>query len=137
MKTGSRIFLLFFAFSWAAFAQFPKSAWSQLPPVIQSAVTSSNVSSLAYPANVTSGKLLSVISVWETATGTPTVADTLGSTWVQALLCTANTRKIGVYLALAASTGANTVTFTETSATRQTMAAGRKGSELVSLVHAE
>jgi hypothetical protein len=81
MKTGSRIFLLFFAFSWAAFAQFPKSAWSQLPPVIQSAVTSSNVSSLAYPANVTSGKLLSVISVWETATGTPTVADTLGSTW--------------------------------------------------------
>lgn len=73
----------------------------------------------AFTGSPTSGNTLIVASVWDSATGTPTVTDTLGSTWTQGKLDTANTVKGAIYVASAASTGADTVTVSETSATFQ------------------
>lgn len=74
-----------------------------------------------YNANVVSGDLLVAVSGWLTSTNTPSVSDTVGggATWSQLLLDTSTTSKISIYVATAAGSGADTITFSVTSAASQ------------------
>lgn len=58
-----------------------------------------------------------ISSTWQSASGTPVITDSLTSTWTQNLLDTVDGVKVLVATAIAPSSGAETVTVTETSAT--------------------
>ena len=70
--------------------------------------------SVAFPANNVAGNLLVVRTGWywnSTGTGSPTIGDTQGNTWV-ALTLLNNTYQCQVWYCLSAKAGANTVTVT-------------------------
>jgi hypothetical protein len=89
-------------------------AYGQTPyiPVVQLGQPSSG-NTCTFGADVTSGNILIVSQSWEATNNTPTVSDTLTSTWNIAIndINPANFIKAGIYVATAASSGADTITF--------------------------
>ncbi|HWC97236.1 MAG TPA: putative Ig domain-containing protein [Candidatus Sulfopaludibacter sp.] len=87
--------------------------------MIQSSNATTNAATIncVFNANVTSGNLIIVSANWESATGTPTVTDTRSTSYAQAAIDTSHTVRVAVYIGTLSSSGANTVTFAETSAT--------------------
>ena len=83
--------------------------------IVQSAQSARNVSSLAFPDSVTAGNLLLVALGEHTGsmTNPPTVTDTLGNTWTQAVFNTASWilggEDVSVLYAVANASGATTV----------------------------
>jgi hypothetical protein len=88
----------------------PAGGLPSVPSVIQSRAQS-NATSLAFSSNVTSGNLLVALIGDEAAVTTASVSDTRGSSWSSAINVTGTTN-LKIFYALAASSGANTVTFT-------------------------
>ena len=83
-------------------------------PIIQShSVTGL---SAAFRNNVTNGDLILVVASWASATATPTISDTLSTSFSQALLSTSASQKYVVFIGTATSSGADTVAIVETSA---------------------
>lgn len=92
--------------------------WGRFPVPIQAA---KGTGTAAFANNVTSGNVIYCISGWITSTSTPSVSDLLGTSYSQIYLDTALTRRISAYIGTAPSSGANTVTFSVTSASQQTL----------------
>ena len=88
-------------------------------PIVQSQTNVVNSSSLtcAFPKSVTSGNLLLAVASWEGSTNTPTVTDTLSTSYTQKAISTANSVKVAAYAGTASSSGSDTVTFAVTSGT--------------------
>lgn len=85
------------------------------PSVVQSRAVI-NATSGAFASNVTSGNLLVAVIGDETANvGSATVSDTRGSTWTPIITVSGSTT-IRAFYSMAASSGADTVTFAYTSA---------------------
>jgi len=117
-KLSARKLLVFSVLVFLAqpcFAQFPNV------PVVQSifggtANTSSPTVTCVFNANITSGDALIIGMSWFGG-GTPSISDTLGTTYVQKLLNNSGSVSIAVYAGTAPSSGANTITATTTSST--------------------
>lgn len=93
--------------------------YGQIPSLLQSA---SDGATCAFASNVASGSVLIAVSEWETVNNTPTVSDNLGTPTVfsQAYFNTTQARKFAIYTGTTTVSGADTITFTVTSATSQT-----------------
>ncbi len=92
-------------------------ARAQFPYVpIQQSENNLNGNTCVFDNNVVSGNRIIVSSSWETATGTPTVTDTRSTSYSQVILNVSNNVRVGIYVGTLGSSGANTVTFAETSA---------------------
>jgi hypothetical protein len=94
-------------------------SWAQWPyvPIIQSKSTSANSASITcvFNNNVTSGNYGIMLMSWFNTTNTPTISDTLTSTYTQKFIDTSHAEKVAVYTATFGSAGANTVTMAVTS----------------------
>lgn len=108
-----KLTILFFLFAVPAFGQFPYI------PFVQgnSGTRGSSPETCAPPVNVTTGNIVIISATWQTGTGTPVITDTLSQTWTQNLLDTSDSTKLMVATATMGTSGALTVTVTETSAT--------------------
>jgi hypothetical protein len=90
----------------------PCAARAQFPyiPVVQSA-NNFNGNACAFNNPVTAGDRIIVSQNWETSTSTPSVTDTLSTSYSQLLINTSNSVRTAIYLGTASSSGSNTVTF--------------------------
>jgi hypothetical protein len=93
---------------------------ANIPAVVQSRVLN-NVSAAAFSSNVVAGNLLVAMLFNESSVAAVTVSDTVASTWTTALTVS-GTVSVRIVYALAAASGANTVTFTGHSANHPNVA---------------
>src|SRR5579872_322334 len=106
-----KLWLLFWLLPIGTFAQ---TVGYPTIPIVQSNNNNLNAASItcAFPSSVTSGSEGFIVAIWESSTNTPTIADTLLSSYGSAkLLSTANLVKMAVFATTFGSSGANTVTF--------------------------
>ena len=91
----------------------PFSAWAQTPfiPIVQVGPGTSG-STCVFQNPVVSGNILIATSTWFSSAGAVTVTDTRGSSYVQGVLSNAGAIGAATYVAPAASSGADTITFT-------------------------
>jgi len=90
----------------------------QTPAIIQSG-GGSNSSTSTFGANVVSGHTIIIVGTWQSATGTPTVSDTLSTSYSQLYFNTSHTDIVCVYIGTLTSSGADTITVSEAGANRQ------------------
>ena len=90
---------------------FTASAFAQLPALVQSNGNTGG-STCTFGRNVTSGDVLIIGRSWESSTSTPSVSDSLGTSFTQAVLNTGFNVRISVYVGTASSSGADTITAT-------------------------
>jgi len=94
-----------------AFAQWPTVQVRQQ----NSSTRGSSPSTCNTPINVVSGNILVISTTWQTGSGTPSISDTRSSTWTQNLLDTSDTVRVMVATTTLGSSGAESITVTETS----------------------
>jgi hypothetical protein len=85
--------------------------------MVQSKSTAANSASIncQFNGNNTNGNRGYMLMTWFNTNNAPTVTDTLGSTYTQKFINTANAQKAAVYTTTFASSGANTVNMAVTS----------------------
>lgn len=94
-------------------------------------VSSGASTSCVFASNVVAGDILVASSTWESSTMTPSVTDTLSSSFAQAVINTSGSVKGAVYVAIAGGSGADTITFSVSGATFQNTRCGEFSSALV------
>lgn len=106
--------LLFLLIPCATRAQFP-----YIP--IQQSENNLNGNTCVFDTHVASGNRIIASSNWESSTSTPSVTDTLSTSMSQAIINTANSVKTATYVGTAGSSGADTVTFSVSGASFQSV----------------